>query len=696
MLLFLLSALLLILLWLLVTWESNMAVNLSPYGGVGTQFFDNSGNVLTGGKIFTYAGGTTTPQATYTSSNGATPHPNPIILDASGRVPSGGEIWLTDGLVYKFILRDANDVLIATYDGISGINSNFVAFTNQQEIQTATAGQTVFNLTTMQYQPGTNGLSVFVDGVNQYGPGAQYAYLETDSDTVTFLSGLHVGAEVKFTTSQLNSSVSTTDAFQVSYTPPFTNSTPTNVGDKLAQTISVKDFGAVGDGITDDTAAIQAAINSLIGTNGPRVVYFPRGTYNISTPLRLFNEQCLVGESLESVSINKTTTTADTYGTVSARGGTVNDSYNVDSVVSIIAPTNDYSRFNRIENITLNRTTLGSSSYGIYAPRFAYGDFKNLNIVRATNGIFSYVLFLTSIEDVMAQFCINGFNLANDGSGLGGSTSLTLKRFYSNHNNTIANPSIGIFLYGLSYSNLISCAVDNCNPTVSTDHGTAYFFSNCRGVSVNGCGTENTRGMVARFASCADVIVSGMRASPIIGDTFGTTVAVRYMDASRVTFIGCDIATVTSPGNIFNNVIQNGSNVVDINNVQNTFGGNAFVGYGGSSTWARLENGIWSYQNSSTKRDAIYSQSTPAQIVLAAGTTSVAGGGFISTGVTNTDTKFCFAQVKKDDDVIPTVAAQIVQTFTSTDQIKIKFTKLSDGTEDTGTYDVTWCVMGNI
>ena len=261
-----------------------MAVNLSPFGGVGAQFLDNSGNVLTGGKILTYAAGTTTPQAAYTSSLGNTPLSNPIILNAAGRVPTG-EIWLTDGLSYKFVLTDSNDVLIATYDNITGINSNFVAFTNEQEIQTATAGQTVFNLTTTTYQPGTNSLSVFVDGVNQYGPGAQYAYLETDSDTVTFINGLHVGALVKFTTSQLNSSGLQANAFQVSYTPPFTNSVTTNVGDKLAQTVSVMDFGAVGDGVTDDTAAIQAAFDADVP------VYFPEGAYLTTATVTQTNSQ---------------------------------------------------------------------------------------------------------------------------------------------------------------------------------------------------------------------------------------------------------------------------------------------------------------------------------------------------------------------------------------------------------------------
>lgn len=278
-----------------------MAVNLSPVGGVAAQFFDNSGNPLTGGKLYTYTAGTTTPAATYTSSSGVTAHPNPIVLDAAGRVPNSGEVWLTDGLQYKFVLKTSADVLIATYDNIVGINSNFINFTNEQEIQTATAGQTVFTLTTMQYQPGTNSLSVFVDGVNQYGPGAQYAFLETDSTTVTFISGLHVGAEVKFTTSAINAS-SYGDAFQISYTPPFTASVPTNVGDKLAQTVSVKDFGAVGDGIVDDTAAIQNAIDYAVA-NGIALLV-PSGIFNISDTLNIpdsatphYANFCLFGES---------------------------------------------------------------------------------------------------------------------------------------------------------------------------------------------------------------------------------------------------------------------------------------------------------------------------------------------------------------------------------------------------------------
>ena len=99
-----------------------MAVNLSPVGGVAAQFFDNSGNVLTGGKLYTYLAGTTTPAVAYTTAAGNIAWSNPIILDASGRVSGSGEIWLTDGIQYKFILRDSNAVLIATSANRSDIN----------------------------------------------------------------------------------------------------------------------------------------------------------------------------------------------------------------------------------------------------------------------------------------------------------------------------------------------------------------------------------------------------------------------------------------------------------------------------------------------------------------------------------------------------------------------------------------------
>lgn len=95
-----------------------MTVFLSPVGGVAAQFFDNNGNPLSGGKLYAYAAGTTTPQPTYTTSAGNVNHTHPIVLDAAGRVP-GGEIWL-DALRYKFVLHTSTNVLIATYDNIAG------------------------------------------------------------------------------------------------------------------------------------------------------------------------------------------------------------------------------------------------------------------------------------------------------------------------------------------------------------------------------------------------------------------------------------------------------------------------------------------------------------------------------------------------------------------------------------------------
>jgi hypothetical protein len=96
-----------------------MAVILSPLAGAGWQFFDNNGLPLAGGLLYTYAAGTTTPLATYSDNTGATPNANPIVLDSAGRV--SGEVWLTNGSNYKFVLKTSAAVTVWTYDNIAGV-----------------------------------------------------------------------------------------------------------------------------------------------------------------------------------------------------------------------------------------------------------------------------------------------------------------------------------------------------------------------------------------------------------------------------------------------------------------------------------------------------------------------------------------------------------------------------------------------
>ena len=103
-----------------------MTVNISMLAGAGAQFFDNNGVILSGGLVFTYLAGTTAPQTTYTSIAGNVAHTNPIVLDSAGRVASGGEIWLTDAVAYKFVLKTAASVTIGTYDNVTG-NASGVA-----------------------------------------------------------------------------------------------------------------------------------------------------------------------------------------------------------------------------------------------------------------------------------------------------------------------------------------------------------------------------------------------------------------------------------------------------------------------------------------------------------------------------------------------------------------------------------------
>jgi hypothetical protein len=75
------------------------------------------------------------------------------------------------------------------------------------------------------------------------------------------------------------------NAVQIVYTPAGTGAVATTVQAKLRETVSVKDFGAVGDGVADDTVAIQAALNNVRDTGN--ALSFPSGTYKVTSTLTL-------------------------------------------------------------------------------------------------------------------------------------------------------------------------------------------------------------------------------------------------------------------------------------------------------------------------------------------------------------------------------------------------------------------------
>lgn len=146
---------------------------------------------------------------------------------------------------------------------------------------TFTADGSTVNWTLTRDPATINNLDVSIDGVTQV-PNVDYTLSGTTFSTTSTVSAGRV-ILVKYREGLPNMSG---DSQDFRYLPAGTGAVATTVQAKLRESVSVKDFGAVGDGVTDDTAAIQAAIDS-----GALSVKFPSGTYmvdgNIELPLHV-------------------------------------------------------------------------------------------------------------------------------------------------------------------------------------------------------------------------------------------------------------------------------------------------------------------------------------------------------------------------------------------------------------------------
>lgn len=276
-----------------------MTVNLSLLGGAAAQFFDSNGDPLSGGKLYTYAAGTTTPQATYTTSAGTIAHANPIVLDAAGRVPTG-EIWLTDAVSYKFVVKTSADVTVGTYDDITGNASGI--------------------------------LSAFT------GP--------SGSASIGFIQA---GA----------------------------NAVATTVQAKLRQTVSVKDFGAVGDGVTDDSAAIQAAMTYIQSAGGGTVLFpEPAVAYRITTPITVPSYTSIQGQSRDT-KVFRDFVNGFAFLAPSTSYITIDRLWIYSTTPSVTSPSGAIGFQNGTYNRVNDVTVVGMRQYGIWMYDSSYNTVEN-------------------------------------------------------------------------------------------------------------------------------------------------------------------------------------------------------------------------------------------------------------------------------------------------------------------------------
>jgi hypothetical protein len=90
-----------------------MTVALAPPPKFSSQLV--TGAPLVGGKLYTYAAGTSTPLASYTDYTGGVANANPVVLDSRGEA----DVWFAQGSAYKLVLKDSADVTIWTVDGVN-------------------------------------------------------------------------------------------------------------------------------------------------------------------------------------------------------------------------------------------------------------------------------------------------------------------------------------------------------------------------------------------------------------------------------------------------------------------------------------------------------------------------------------------------------------------------------------------------
>lgn len=189
-----------------------------------------------------------------------------IRIAVSDDSTEGLELPAQDGRATRILGFDA-DGNFTTYERATAtVQTTYRQFT-------ATAGQTSFTLPN-SYTPGANSLYVWMNGAKLIS-GVDFS--ETTSTSFTLTNGAQAGDTIEAIAGVPLASGTVADSSQVTYTPAGAGAVGRTAQAKMRETVSVKDFGAVGDGVTNDTAAMLAARDYAETTKA--LVFVHAGTY---------------------------------------------------------------------------------------------------------------------------------------------------------------------------------------------------------------------------------------------------------------------------------------------------------------------------------------------------------------------------------------------------------------------------------
>lgn len=375
-----------------------------------------------------------------------------------------------------------------------------------------------------------------------------------------------------------------------------TGATATTVQARLRQSLSVKDFGATGDGSTDDTTAIQNALNA--GSN--RTVYFPAGTYRISTTLLIKTKTTLLGDGTNKSIIK--ITSGFGAGTTAVRNeivtGTVNVYYDTDIEVCGLtfdgnnnsSRTSELLGFGKILNLTFKNCAVQNSTF----IGFACAGSKNV--------VVSQCYFTNNGRPIPSTTSAPAIWFATTAQGAPYDVRVENNYFYNN------NWSAAYFMpVRGSFSN--NNCVDNGESTIfASDAGSFLRFennnitgttrSNISGAGIE-CGASNTIITGNTIDSCAaEGIVLTDAQNVIISNNL---IFNNGQDTAYYPFpVGIGIIGTASAPNQPDHIQIHGNRVGDRQGVKTQYAAVGFGGGGAACTNVAIYNNDFNEQKTAT------------------------------------------------------------------------------------------------